>query len=80
MGNAVYSVTFENGVEVNPPLFGSQYSFHLEGVVDCPEFLVYLPVMVKLAEKYGLMLIGNERYSIILFRWLELIFKMAISA
>jgi hypothetical protein len=22
------------------PLFGAKYKFHLEGVVDCPEFLV----------------------------------------
>lgn len=29
------------------PLFGAKYNFHLEGVVDCPEFLVYFPVLEK---------------------------------
>lgn len=29
------------------PIFGAKYNFHLEGVVDCPEFLVYFPVLVK---------------------------------
>ncbi len=29
------------------PLFGAKYDFHLEGVVDCPEFLVYFPVLEK---------------------------------
>lgn len=29
------------------PIFGAKYNFHLEGVVDCPEFLVYFPALVK---------------------------------
>lgn len=30
------------------PIFGAKYNFHLEGVVDCPEFLVYFPALEKL--------------------------------
>jgi len=29
------------------PIFGAKYNFHLEGVVDCPEFLVYFPALEK---------------------------------
>ncbi|VDP85580.1 unnamed protein product [Echinostoma caproni] len=36
------------------PLFGSSYDFHLEGVVDCPEFLVYPPLLNHLAMEQNL--------------------------
>ena len=52
-GNSVFSVTFPRGSESEvPPLFGAQYSFHLTEVVDCPEFLVHFPTLVKLADRY----------------------------
>lgn len=35
-------------VEEQFPIFGAKYNFHLEGVVDCPEFLVNFPVFEKL--------------------------------
>lgn len=46
-GNEVYRVTFESEDKQNLPLFGARYNFHLEGVVDCPEFLVFFPVLEK---------------------------------
>ena len=52
-GNEVYSVTFQDENTDNLPLFGAKYDFHLEGVVDCPEFLVYFPAF----EKYVLRLL-----------------------
>lgn len=42
-GNDVYSVKFEKKGEY--PLFGCKYDFHLEEVVDVPEFLVYFPLL-----------------------------------
>lgn len=60
-GNNVYSVTFQNKTEF--PLFGATYNFHLEGVVDCPEFLVYFPLLEKLAERYQLKLVYCERFD-----------------
>ncbi|GAB0087257.1 mRNA cap guanine-N7 methyltransferase [Sergentomyia squamirostris] len=60
-GNDVYSITFQCDTE-NPPLFGAKYHFHLEDVVDCPEFLVYFPMLVKLARKFGLELVMRERF------------------
>ena len=46
-GNEVYRVTFSGEDKQNIPLFGAKYDFHLEGVVDCPEFLVYFPALEK---------------------------------
>lgn len=46
---------------MKPPFFGAKYNFHLEGVVNCPEFLVHLPTLCKLASKFGLELVMFER-------------------
>lgn len=59
-GNEIYSVEFSCDKN-NPPLFGAKYIFKLEGVVNCPEFLVHLPMFKKLAWKFGLELIMFER-------------------
>ncbi|XP_055681660.1 mRNA cap guanine-N7 methyltransferase [Lutzomyia longipalpis] len=61
-GNDVYSIDFQCDTE-KPPLFGAKYNFHLEGVVDCPEFLVHFPTLVKLARKFGLELTMRERFG-----------------
>lgn len=61
-GNDVYKVEFENP-SLKQPLFGAKYSFQLEGVVDCPEFLVHFPTLTKLAEKFGLQLVAKERFQ-----------------
>jgi len=44
-GNNVYNVKFLSDNKHDLPLFGCKYDFHLEGVVDCPEFLVYFPAL-----------------------------------
>jgi len=63
-GNSVFSVHFdEESASQKQPLFGAKYNFHLTGVVDCPEFLVHFPTLVKLAERHGLMMIGKQRFS-----------------
>lgn len=54
-GNDVYNIDFVCDIE-RPPLFGAKYKFHLEDVVDCPEFLVHFPTLVKLCRKNGLKL------------------------
>ncbi|KAH8249003.1 hypothetical protein KR032_005035 [Drosophila birchii] len=61
-GNDVYSIEFDCGT--NPlPIFGAKYQFHLEGVVDCPEFLVHFPTLVKLGRKYGLQLLRRSTFA-----------------
>ena len=44
-GNDVYEVTFVKKGDYS--LFGCEYHFRLEGAVDCPEFLVYFPMLEK---------------------------------
>jgi len=60
-GNDVFRVTFESSTS-KPPLFGAKYNFQLHGVVDCPEFLVHFPTLVKLGKKYGLKLVKTEKF------------------
>jgi mRNA (guanine-N7-)-methyltransferase len=60
-GNDVYQVHFDCDVN-KPPLFGAKYNFHLDGVVNCPEFLVHFPTFIKLARKYGLKFIKKEKF------------------
>jgi len=56
----VYRVTFEKKDDY--PLFGCKYDFHLEGVVDCPEFLVFFPLLEKMAEKYNMKLLFTKTF------------------
>ncbi|OQR73168.1 mRNA cap guanine-N7 methyltransferase-like, partial [Tropilaelaps mercedesae] len=51
-GNDVFRVTFASRDDF--PLFGCQYNFQLEGVVDCPEFLVNFEMFKILAREQGL--------------------------
>ncbi|XP_017310422.1 mRNA cap guanine-N7 methyltransferase [Ictalurus punctatus] len=59
-GNEVYRVTFQKKGEY--PLFGCQYDFNLEGVVDVPEFLVYFPLFVEMAKKYNMRLVYKKTF------------------
>ena len=63
--NSVFSISFNPPIDdTKPPtIFGAKYNFHLEGVVDCPEFLVYFSALVDLAEQYGLTLICRRRFD-----------------
>ncbi|XP_069113471.1 mRNA cap guanine-N7 methyltransferase-like [Argopecten irradians] len=62
-GNEVYSVSFCSEDVDNIPLFGAKYNFHLEGVVDCPEFLVYFPVLEKMGEELGMKLVYRKPFD-----------------
>jgi mRNA (guanine-N7-)-methyltransferase len=46
-----------------PPLFGFRYDFQLHECVDCPEFLVYFPVVIRLAAKFGLKLMYVRNFA-----------------
>lgn len=60
-GNEVFNVTFQKKGEY--PLFGCQYHFNLEGVVNVPEFLVYFPLFVQMAKKYNMRLVFKKTFS-----------------
>lgn len=61
-GNDVYNIDFLCDTEC-PPLFGGKYNFQLDGVVNCPEFLVHFPLLQKLARKFGLELVMKEPFG-----------------
>lgn len=61
-GNDIYRISFLCDTKA-PPLFGAKYNFELDGVVNCPEFLVHFPLLVKLAAKFGLRLVLKERFE-----------------
>ncbi|KAG7173167.1 mRNA cap guanine-N7 methyltransferase-like [Homarus americanus] len=44
-GNEVYRIEFPEDRPKKSSLFGDRYNFFLEGVVDCPEFLVHPPTL-----------------------------------
>jgi len=46
-GNEVYEISFDTEDKQHIPLFGAKYHFKLEGVVDCPEFIVHFPLLEK---------------------------------
>lgn len=62
-GNRIYNIKLLFDVEKGYPLFGGKYDFHLEGVVDCPEFLVNFNLFTKLAAEYGLELVYKARFA-----------------
>ncbi|KAG0716970.1 mRNA cap guanine-N7 methyltransferase [Chionoecetes opilio] len=62
-GNEVYRISFPADRPEKPPLFGDCYNFFLEGVVDCPEFLVHPPTLQKLAKKWGLEMVWCRNFS-----------------
>jgi len=63
-GNSVFNVEFPEATPLNPPpLFGAKYNFHLEEVVDCPEFLVHFATFEMLASRYGLTLVRKIRFE-----------------
>ncbi|KAH0617836.1 hypothetical protein JD844_016468 [Phrynosoma platyrhinos] len=59
-GNEIYTVKFQKKGEYD--LFGCKYDFHLEGVVNVPEFLVYFPLLIEMAKKYGMKLVYRKTF------------------
>ncbi|XP_061597716.1 mRNA cap guanine-N7 methyltransferase [Cololabis saira] len=60
-GNDVFKVSFQS--KGSYPLFGCQYHFSLEDVVNVPEFLVYFPLLEHMAERYNMRLVLKQRFS-----------------
>lgn len=62
-GNRVFEIKLLFDPAEGYPPFGGKYDFHLEGVVDCPEFLVDFKIFVKLAKEYGLELVYKAGFD-----------------
>lgn len=68
LNNGVYEVEDRLKVEfkqvkLKPKPFGTKYHFFLEGVVDCPEFVVHPDVMRLLFEKNGFMFVYDYSFA-----------------
>ncbi|XP_041988724.1 mRNA cap guanine-N7 methyltransferase isoform X2 [Aricia agestis] len=62
-GNSIFNIKLLFDPKDGYPLFGGKYDFNLEGVVNCPEFLVNFELLVKLASQYGLELVYKARFA-----------------
>ncbi|KAL7639958.1 UNVERIFIED_CONTAM: hypothetical protein RMT77_009371 [Armadillidium vulgare] len=62
-GNEVFKIEFPESRLSEPSLFGDTYNFFLEGVVNCPEFLVHFPTLVRICKKYDLELVYNKSFE-----------------
>lgn len=62
-GNRIFNIKLLFDPKDGYPLFGAKYDFHLEGVVDCPEFLVNFEMLEKLAAEYGLKLVYKAGFA-----------------
>ncbi|XP_037651735.1 mRNA cap guanine-N7 methyltransferase isoform X2 [Sebastes umbrosus] len=60
-GNEVFKVSFQS--KGSYPLFGCQYHFSLEDVVNVPESLVYFPLFQHMAKRYNMRLVMKQRFS-----------------
>uniref|UniRef100_A0A183BND1 mRNA cap guanine-N(7) methyltransferase n=1 Tax=Globodera pallida TaxID=36090 RepID=A0A183BND1_GLOPA len=60
--NEVCAVSIDGDARGLPPLFGAQIQFRLEGVVDCPEYLCYFPLLTKLLNELGLELVYSRSF------------------
>ncbi len=69
ISNSVFSIKFDSSINLSTtsnekiPLFGAKYHFTLDDVVDCPEYLVYFPLLEKLAEKHGLEISDRQTFK-----------------
>jgi len=74
-GNDIYKITFDS--KDSFPLFGCRYNFYLEGVVNCPEFLVNIDVLNILAQEQGLELVSMSTFSDFYDRYKKQPFKLS---
>ncbi|OAF70672.1 mRNA cap guanine-N7 methyltransferase, partial [Intoshia linei] len=66
-GNEIYNICFDDTLSNQPPLLNAKYFFELEGCVNCPEYLVYFPFLIKLLEKYNLKCTLNQSFCDFLY-------------
>ena len=62
-GNDIYQIKFYQNDKDNFDLFGVKFHFKLEGVVECPEFLVNFEALVRIAQRHGLKLVYKKTFS-----------------
>uniref|UniRef100_A0A5S6QPH9 mRNA cap guanine-N(7) methyltransferase n=1 Tax=Trichuris muris TaxID=70415 RepID=A0A5S6QPH9_TRIMR len=61
--NGVCSLCFLGEDLDRLPLFGATYKFKLYDVVDCPEYLVYFPLLEKMLAEQGMHLVYKMKFA-----------------
>lgn len=62
-GNEIYEIRFYQDGKDEFDLFGVKFDFRLDGVVECPEFLLNFNLLEKLAHKFGLKLVFKKTFN-----------------
>ncbi|RNA20301.1 mRNA cap guanine-N7 methyltransferase [Brachionus plicatilis] len=62
-GNEIYQIKFYQDNKDYFNLFGVKFHFKLEGVVECPEFLVNFEALVRIAQRHGLKLLFKKTFA-----------------
>jgi mRNA (guanine-N7-)-methyltransferase len=63
-GNEIYKISFDASQDKNEiDLFGVKFDFHLDSVVNCPEYLLNFDVLIKLAEKHNLKFVFKKSFA-----------------
>ncbi|VDO94653.1 unnamed protein product [Soboliphyme baturini] len=65
--NGICQLKFEDVEGDSFPLFASKYHFTLDEVVNCPEYLVYFPLLQKMLEKFNMELVLKKSFPSILY-------------
>ncbi|KRZ67988.1 mRNA cap guanine-N7 methyltransferase [Trichinella papuae] len=61
--NSVCQIQMQNSTHDGPlPLFGANYDFQLEGVVNCYEYLIYFPLLEKMLQELGMVLVWKKKF------------------
>ncbi|CAF1207095.1 unnamed protein product [Didymodactylos carnosus] len=66
ISNDIFKIAFDkNTMDLSGdiPLFNAKYDFSLHEVVNCEEYLVYFPLLIKLAEKHGLEFVDRKTFT-----------------
>ncbi|XP_065915352.1 mRNA cap guanine-N7 methyltransferase-like [Dysidea avara] len=60
-GSSIYSAIPSFNID-DIPLFGAKYNFHLEGVVDVPEYLIHFLLLVRMLEEHNMELVLKQDF------------------
>ncbi|CEF65795.1 mRNA cap guanine-N7 methyltransferase [Strongyloides ratti] len=60
-------------MDSNIPLFGAKIDWQLDNLVNCPEYLVHIPLLVKMLEEFNMELVYCKRFDEAMYHFMETI-------
>jgi mRNA (guanine-N7-)-methyltransferase len=62
--NDIYKISFVNlNDKKNIPIFGAKFDFHLDDVVECPEYVLDFRVLEEIAKRHNLKLLFKKSFA-----------------